>query len=46
LKKVLFSLYPDHKGDGKSWFRVAFTPAELNAPRKSLRKKLSQKELF
>jgi hypothetical protein len=26
LRDLLYSLYPDHAEDGKSWFRVAFTP--------------------
>jgi len=25
LRELLYSLYPDHAQDGKSWFRVAFT---------------------
>jgi len=33
LRELLFSLYPDHAEDGKSWFRIAFTPVELEPRR-------------
>ncbi len=34
LREVLFSLYPDHVGDGKRWFRVCFTMSRPVTPRR------------
>lgn len=46
LRKVLYALYPDHCADGKNWFRVEFTPAELTQPRKPQAADRSQQEMF
>lgn len=34
LRKALRAMYPNTRGDGKHWYRVAFTVAELAPPRR------------
>ncbi|HEX5245383.1 MAG TPA: ASCH domain-containing protein [Tepidisphaeraceae bacterium] len=34
LRKVLHEMYPNTRGDGKHWYRVAFKIAELAPPRR------------
>ena len=45
LRKTLSSLYPDHRGDGKDWFRVSFRVARL-ATSKRARSSNGHPELF
>lgn len=34
MRKLLRTLYPSHRGDGKQWFRVRFRLHEAIAPRR------------